>query len=335
MRRLGVALAAGIGLVAIPSVAFADAAAPSDFESEIVSILPETDALTATIEGGDSFIRIEVAPGHEVHVEGYAGEPYLWIDRDGAVHENRRSPATYYNRTRSGTATLPPEADAEAQPDWQAVADGGAWAWHDHRAHWMGGDPPAGMRAGDSLPPTIVPVTVDGVPTEITVVTTLVASPSPWAAVAGAVLGGLLVLAAASPRRLLPQWVVIVAVGAAAGMIGLVQYLSLPSETEPRWSWWVLPVVATVCGVALRFVPRSARWVRAALVLVAGAQLWLWGWTRRSGLTKPVLPTSAPFWLDRLITATALTAGIGLVVLTVVELARELRARSPEPQPAT
>jgi hypothetical protein len=48
-----------------------------------------------------------------------------------------------------------------------------------------------------------------------------------------------------------------------------------------------------------------------------------------------VLPTSAPFWLDRLITATALTAGIGLVVLTVVELAREFRARSPEPQPAT
>ena len=57
-------------------------------------------------------------------------------------------------------------------------------------------------------------------------------------------------------------------------------------------------------------------------MLVAGAQLLLWGWSRRSGLVKPVLPTSAPFWLDRLVSAAALTAGIGLVVLAVVELAR-------------
>ena len=82
--------------------------------------------------------------------------------------------------------------------------------------------------------------------------------------------------------------------------------------------------------------------VRAALGALAarrvrtrgGAQLLLWGWSRRSGLTKPVLPTSAPFWLDRLVSATALTTGIGLVVLTVVELAREIRVRSPRPQPA-
>jgi hypothetical protein len=47
-----------------------------------------------------------------------------------------------------------------------------------------------------------------------------------------------------------------------------------------------------------------------------------------------VLPTSAPFWLDRLVSAAALTGGIGLVVLAVVELARYVRARSPQPQPA-
>ena len=56
----------------------------------------------------------------------------------------------------------------------------------------MGGDPPADMQAGDSLPPTTVPLTVDGVPTEITVLITLVASPSPWPAIAGGVLGVLL-----------------------------------------------------------------------------------------------------------------------------------------------
>lgn len=334
MRRLAVALATGFIVLSVPSVAFADAAAPSDFKSEIISITPATDALTATIEGGDSFIRIAVEPGHDVTVEGYAGEPYLWIDADGVVHENQHSPATYFNRKRSGVATLPPQADPEAEPDWKVVGDSGAWAWHDHRAHWMGGEPPADMKPGDSLPPTSVPLSVDGVPTEITVVFTLVASPSPWPAIAGAVLGLLLVLAAAPPRRLLPQWITIVVVGAAATVVGLVQYLSLPSETGPRWSWWVPPLIATVCGAALPFVPRSASWLRAAFALVAGAQLFLWGWSRRSGLTKPVLPTSAPFWLDRLVSAACLTAGIGLVVLAIVELAGDIRARTPQPQPA-
>jgi hypothetical protein len=144
----------------------------------------------------------------------------------------------------------------------------------------------------------------------------------------------LLVLAAAAPRRRLREWVAIVIVGAAATLVGLVQYMSLPAEAGPRWSWWVPPLIATVCGAALPFVPRSAPWLRAAFVLVAGAQLLLWGWSRRSGLVKPVLPTSAPFWLDRLVSAAALTAGIGLVVLAVVELARDVRARSPQPQPA-
>jgi hypothetical protein len=329
-----VAVATGFVVLAVPSVAFADAAAPSDFKSEIVSITPTTDALTASIEGGDSFIRIVVAPGHDVLVAGYAGEPYLWIDAEGAVHENQRSPATYYNRNRTGVATLPPEADPEAEPDWKVVGHDGVWAWHDHRAHWMGGAPPAGMQAGESLPPTSVPLTVDGVATEISVLITLVAAPSPWPAIAGGVIGVLLVLAAAPPRRLLPSWVAIVIVGAAATAVGLAQYLSLPSETGPRWSWWVPPLIATVCGAALPLVPRSAQWLRAAFVLVAGAQLFLWGWARRTGLTKPVLPTSAPFWLDRLVSAAGLVTGIGLVVLAVVELALAVRERSPLPQPA-
>ena len=303
MNRLAVALAMGIVVVAVPSAAFADAAKPSDFRSEIVSVLPATDAITATIEGGDSFVRIEVAPGHDVVVEGYADEPYLWIDADGVVHENQHSPATYYNRSRAGVPTMPPQADATATPDWKVVGHGGTYAWHDHRAHWMGGNPPSDMHPGDSRPPQVVPLTVDGVPTEITVLITLVASPSPWPAIAGGVIGAVLVLAAAAPRRRLPAWVAIVIVGGAATVVGLVQYMSLPPETGPRWSWWVPPVIATVCGAALPFVPRSAPWLRAAFVLVAGAQLLLWGWTRRSGLVKPVLPTSAPFWLDRLVSA--------------------------------
>jgi hypothetical protein len=189
------------------------------------------------------------------------------------------------------------------------------------------------MRPGDSLQPLVVPLTVDSVPTEITVLVTLVAAPSPWPAITGGLIGLLLVFAAAPPRRLLPHWLVILVVGASASAVGLVQYLSLPAETGPRWIWWLPPVIATACGAALPFVPRSAPWLRAGFGIVAGAQLLLWGWSRRSGLTEPVLPTSAPFWLDRLVSAAALATGIGVVVLVVIELTGEVRAHSPRPQP--
>ena len=51
-----------------------------------------------------------------------------------------------------------------------------------------------------------------------------------------------------------------------------------------------------------------------ALGLLAGLQLALWAYTRRSTLTKAVLPTDLPFWLDRTVTEAALTGGIALAV---------------------
>jgi hypothetical protein len=66
---------------------------------------------------------------------------------------------------------------------------------------------------------------------------------------------------------------------------------------------------------------RSAM-LQSALALLAGVQLLLWAYTRRSTLTKAVLPTDLPFWLDRMVTAAALTGGIALVVVTLVALFR-------------
>ena len=312
-------------MLAAPATAYADAAGPTEWRSEIVSVTPPTDAVSVTIEGGDAFVRIVVEPGHDVVVEGYADEPYLWIDGDGVVHENRRSPATYYNRNRNGVSALPPQADPSAEPDWGVVGDDGAWAWHDHRAHWMGGSRPPGMSPGDSLTETVVPISVDGVMTEITVLTTLVGSPSPWPAITGALLGLALVGLTLLPRRRLPVALAIIAVAIAATIVGLVQFRSLPPETGPRLIWWIPPLIAVVCGSALLFVRRAATFVRAGLVLIAASQLLLWGWSRRTGLTRAVLPTTAPFWLDRLVTAAALASGIALVAVTLLELGRSVR----------
>ena len=105
-------------------------------------------------------------------VEGYEGEPYLRFSPDGTVERNRLSTATYLNEDRAGAGiTIPPEvqeADADTPPEWEEVASGGTYAWHDHRVHWMddaspsvdrgrarsgGPTTPGGCRSSSTAPP--------------------------------------------------------------------------------------------------------------------------------------------------------------------------------------
>ena len=44
----------------------------------------------------------------------------------------------------------------------ERLADDGAWSWHDHRAHWMGDEPPIGLEPGDALPDMVIELVVDG-----------------------------------------------------------------------------------------------------------------------------------------------------------------------------
>lgn len=319
-RRLGAAVTAAVVVLATPSTAFADAAGPTDFRTEIVSVSPTTPTVRVSIEGGDSFVRIVVDPGTEVMVLGYDAEPYIRIDSDGAVFENRRSAATYLNDVRYGTTDVPDAVDADAAPDWQRVADDGEWAWHDHRAHWMAAEPPVNMEPGDSLPASTIEMTVDGESVAVTVVTTLVAGPSPWPVVAGAVAGAALAAVAARRRR---SAVEAVAVSAMALAVGLAQFLSLPASTGPRPIWFLPPAVA-LAGAALAWWWRSTM-LAHGLVALAAMQLLLWAWVRRQTFTHPVLPTDAPFWLDRAVSAGAAAAAVVLLGASVAGLAAALR----------
>jgi hypothetical protein len=144
----------------------ADPAGPSDFRSEVTKIVPRVEGVRARIKGGDTYLQVLVAKGHEVVVEGYLGEPYVRFLKDGTVQRNVRSEATYINNNRKGTGTIPPEAkDPKARPVWKQVGSGGRFAWHDHRVHWMGDASPPVAR-GSYVPgayaPWRVPITVDG-----------------------------------------------------------------------------------------------------------------------------------------------------------------------------
>jgi hypothetical protein len=308
---MAVALLAG-------GVAHADAAQPTDYRSEVVAITPDTPGIAARIVGGDAFIELTVDEGIDVLVLGYEQEPYLHFAADGTVSENVRSPAHFLDESRYAAVTLPPEADADAEPDWVEVASGGSWAWHDHRTHWMADTPPLGVRVGDQILDDVVPLVVNGNPVEVSVVSVWEAAPSVWPSV----VVGLLAAVVAAAVLIVPAWrgtggrrvpaAVALVAAVVAATVGLWQTWSLPSETGPPISHWLLPVTAGVAAL-LALVWRTTPFTALAAVVVACTQLVVWAVVRRAVLEYAILPTSAPFWFDRW--GTAAVAGVALVVL--------------------
>ena len=313
------ALVMGLVVALTPSVAHADAAGPTDYRTTIVSVAPEIAGLEVSIEGGDSFVRLTAPADAEVIVYGYAGEPYLRFAPDGTIATNRLSAATYENEDRFGVSAVPPFVDFQAAPDWDTVGSGRTWAWHDHRSHWMAPEPPIGFEPGMSLPVQTIPITVDGRPVGINVETTLVAAPSWWPTAMGMLVGLQLVL--------LGWWLgpatatlTTLVVALAAAVTGAGQYLSLPAETDPLMTWWLMPTIALVAGiVAIATYGRSDLLARGLLAL-SGLQLAVWAYSRRAVFTRPVLPTDLAFWFDRAATGAALAGGTVIALLAIRSL---------------
>jgi hypothetical protein len=313
IRRLIAGAVAGLALAgAVASPASADPPGPTDYQSAVRSVEPETSAIEVGIIGGDSFFELRVEPGIEAMVIGYQGEDYLWFRPDGVVFENQNSPATYLNADRYGNDGVPATARADAEPRWEQVATGGYWAWHDHRAHWMQSARPFGLEAGDQILEAVIPIVVDGDTVEVTVISTWQPEPSPVAMWLGVVAGIAVAVAAwflrgsRIPAIAASAPLVVLAVGA-----GAAQYFSLPSATGPRPIWVVLPLIAAVsCAVGAFLAVRGLRFAADAAMLLVGVELAVWGFVKRDGLTAAIVPTDAPFWLDRFATASALSGGV-------------------------
>ena len=106
--------------------------------------------------------------------------------------------------------------------------------------------------------------------------------------------------------------------------VGLAQFLSLPASTGPRPIWFLPPAVA-LAGAALAWWWRRSTVLAHGLVALAALQLLLWAWVRRRTFTHPVLPTDAPFWLDRAVSAGAAGAAVVLLGVSVAGLAAAMR----------
>jgi hypothetical protein len=305
MIRAAVVAIGALALFLPAGVAHADPAVPTDFATEVVGIEPATPTIHVGVVGGDSFVELTVERGTDVVVLGYWGEPYLRFNRDGSVEENQRSPTVAENASRFGESSPTSGSGAGAESEWAEVDTDGSYAWHDHRAHWMSSEPPAGAR-GDQVLTGVIPLEVNGDDVQVSVAVVWEPAPSRVPLVAGAVVAGFALMIALSAGARI-AWVLAVT-GAAAAGIGWWQVASVPPETGPSAISWLLPAVAAGAAVVAVTLGRSL--VSHALVVLSGLQLALWAFLRRDGLVKALLPTDAPFWLDRGVTAAATVVGL-------------------------
>ena len=316
--RVALGAALVLGLTAAP--AGADAAGPSDFRSEVTGLEPAAEGVTAEIRGGDSFLELTVESGHTVVVEGYEGEPYLRFNPDGTIERNRLSQATYINDDRRGGGTIPPdalEADADTEPEWEQIATGGRYAWHDHRVHWMRDASPSvarGERVGGAYDPWLVPLAVDGAKVEVqgTLTYEKTLSPVVWAVVAVAAAAALAWVG--GTRSLRVGAVALVVVAAVAAVVGRAEWASTP-DGGGNPLLWVLALVALVAAAIA--VPLATRTAGAIAALASVAALSGWAIFRIQSLVKPVLPTDLPFALDRATIAVALGASAATAYLAL------------------
>lgn len=307
--------AALVAFLATASPASADPPRPTDYRSEVTGVEPATDAVEPRVVGGDAFLELEVAEGHEVVVPGYGDEPYLRFLPDGTVERNRRSEATYLNDDRQGAVAIPAQADNDAEPEWEEVAGGGAYAWHDHRIHWMGAGTPPGAEPGEVVQSWTVTVEVDGTPTEVRgeLVLASEVSPVPWVALG---LAAAAAVALVGRRRGFGTAEVATLVAAAGALVvGWGQFSVVPAGagTEP------LLVAVPLAGLAAAVVALVVRRRTVALtaVLAGAAAVVGWGLLRVDVLWTPVLPTELPFAFDRAVTAAALGLAVVAAALAV------------------
>ena len=320
-RRIRTAgLAAGlawllVGTTAGPAAAHAIGAGTeaSNYRTGVRGIDQGVPGLSVRTVAGDQ-LELTNRSDQEVVVLGYRLEPYLRIGPAG-VFENRRSPSTYTNRFRTAPASIPPEFDPEAAPEWRRVGDGPSAAWHDHRAHWTGPEP-AAVSANPRafhvvVPDWQVPVRQGERTMVVRGDITWVPGPSPWPWALAALAVFAAALAAAGGYRR-PRVLAVVAVAAVAADVvhtaGALLGSTAPLAAElygtlTSAAGWV------VAGLAAYRLLRGRADTGLVYLLLGGVFLTLAGvLPDLSALTRSQLPSG----FGPIVTRAAITLTLGL-----------------------
>jgi hypothetical protein len=295
-----------------PASAHTGKVTATDYRSTITQSVVVPGGRVRLIEAGG---RIELtSPRTTVVVLGYEGEPYLRVGPDG-VEENRRSPATYLNASRNGGEAPAASADPEAEPNWVRTSRSSTARWHDHRVHFMGGEPLA-----DRVTPWEVDLVVDGRPRTLSGELVHVGGPPtwPWLAVALALAGAIV---AVGRRALLPALVLLVAadVTRVAGVTFAVADGRLAQAVDVGIVdavGWALAVAALVRIARGKHDGVLAAGVVGLLLAITGGLL-EWSDIGHSQLAVPT-----PALLHRLSITAVAGIGAGLAVAALREAAR-------------
>ena len=164
MRRL-VVLAALVAVTLAPGAEAHFGTGKLGYHSTITGVDPRMPGLRFSILYGDDQVELKNRSGKTVIIKGYSGEPYLRFAPSG-IYVNIKSPAGFLNQDRYARVQVPKSASAKAKPQWEKLAGGDVWAWHDHRIHYMNPIPPPQIKAAPRKPHHVfdwkVPATENG-----------------------------------------------------------------------------------------------------------------------------------------------------------------------------
>lgn len=334
MRWFPVALAALAAALLAPAAAFAHSGQTggTDYRSSITAV---PTGVTARVIGGDDRLEITRTTAKEVVIMGYGGEPYLRLDTQG-TWENRNSPAVALNDARQTSEAIPAAATRIA-PDWVQTGTGTSVVFHDHRAHWMGSQPPATVRADPTqeqvLYAWVVPVAVDGAAGAITGDLTWLGTPLTWlwwtllgAAAALGLVVGLLRRVPVAPAAIVGMLAAVLA----AVITSVSQQLDLPDGTRGAVIGIVLGAALLAIGLGvghrLRAVPAHVTTVQLLLALIVGG-VQLVG-LAGTAFAYSLIPGPVPTPLTRVLIIVGI-AGVALTAGACIHAWRTLLADLP------
>jgi len=277
--------------------------------------------------------------GTDVEVLGYDGEPYLRVGPSGAF-ENVRSPAKYRNQTRLGVVAIPPSADPKAPPEWKRVGDCCEVRWHDHRAHWMGSQPPPAVRADPQTERVVsadwsLQLRVGAQPVTVTGDVLWVPGPPlwPW------LLAALAIASAVVGLSRLRNWSLVLAVALSALLVSdAVHFLGAwfsDRSGEAAWTGVLLSGAAWAFGAfTLGFLVRRGGVDAAPSVLVSAIAIGITGaLTDLDALQNSQIPMALPPSLARASITITLGLAIGLAIASGLRLKRPVSPAAPEGEP--
>lgn len=322
--RLAAALAMAASLLVVgaaPAGAHAGGAEATNHRAELLGLEPDVDGVSVRLV--DDGTRIELDAGeHEVVVVGYESEPYLRIDGRG-VFENRRSPATYLNRSLDGD-TPPTDADADADPEWVRVASATTARWHDHALHV-----PPGQRAGARTESRWArPLEIDGAAVELRgrIVTAPAPSRLPWLLVAAIAAALVVVAGSLSWPVAVVSALALLVVADGARLYGLVFGAPtwLSSRVDVLADDATLSLIGWGLAVAAVVLVRTGRRLEAtaAAMVAGGVVAFTGGILELADLGSAHLGSALGDTVARVAVALCLGVGVGVAVSSVLELRR-------------